>query len=311
MPEEVSPTAISAVKPFIKWAGGKGQLLPSLRPLYPFGNNSIERYIEPFIGGGAVLFDILNHHSPKSAVINDINPNLVNVYKTVKENPDDLIEALDNLQNDYIPLSEEERAGMFYDVRKTYNVLTAEPLPIDSNDILRAALFMFLNKTCFNGLYRVNRKGEFNAPHGRYKNPLISNKGTIKAVNQALQDTVILLGDYRATLPYIDEQTFLYLDPPYRPLTKSASFNAYDSSVFDDTAQRELAEFITQADEAGAKILLSNSDPKNSDPDDDFFDDLYSHLTVRRISARRAISSKGDGRGSINEIIVMNYDPAD
>lgn len=293
-------------KPFVKWVGGKTQLLSVIQTFYPFHLGlPTRKYVEPFVGGGAVFFDILSHNGAEKSIINDINPNLINAYRTVKDNIDELVESLRAMEKEYLAGSPEERANFFYARRSDYNEVVTNPL--DGNDVRRAALFLYLNKTCFNGLYRINRSGKFNSPHGRYKSPNISNEAVLRLAHQALQNTEILLGDYRATLPYVDESTFLYLDPPYRPLTASASFNAYDASVFDDTAQRELADFISQADARGAKIMLSNSDPKNADPDDSFFDDLYANHTIRRIPARRAISSKASTRGEINEIIVMNY----
>lgn len=298
-----TPTLPSA-KPFIKWAGGKSQLLPSLRKLYP-DTSAVTKYVEPFVGGGAVLFDVINTLDVKEAVINDINPNLINAYRVVKEDLGSLLEVLSLMQSDYIALDEEGRAEFYYAQRDAYNLLTTEAL--GGRDVLRAALFIFLNKTCFNGLYRVNRNGKFNVPHGRYKNPAICNTPVLTSASKALQGVEIRLGDYRDVLPLVDEKTFLYLDPPYRPLTKSASFNSYDSSVFDDEAQRELARFIAAADNKGSKILLSNSDPKNSDPKDNFFDDLYADRNIQRVAARRAISSKSSTRGEINEIIVTNY----
>ena len=295
----------TTAKPFLKWAGGKSQLLGELRKLYPITQHHLTNYVEPFVGGGAVFFDVLNTSTITKATLNDINPNLINAYRVIQEDSEALLSALNNLQEAYLAQDPEGRETAFYARREAYNNLATAPL--DGNNVQRAALFIFLNKTCFNGLHRVNSKGFFNVSHGKYKRPLICDEERIRAVAKALQSVNILLGDYRKTLDYIDSNTFLYLDPPYRPLTTSANFNAYDSTVFGDTAQQELADFIKEADAKGAKILLSNSDPKNANPDDNFFDDLYSELKVQRVSARRAISSKGTGRGAISEILVTNY----
>lgn len=289
-------------RPILKWPGGKTQLLQHLRTRYPEG--TIGTYVEPFIGGGAVLFDILSTREIGNAVINDINPNLVNVYRTVQQRPEELIARLRSIQENYLSSDTVGRADKFYEYRSEFNQNLAE---YTEPNVDQAALLIFLNKTCFNGLYRVNRSGAFNSPHGRYASPLICDEENLKAVSEVLQRVTILNGDYRGTLPHISDKTFLYLDPPYRPLTKTASFNAYDSSVFDDTAQRELADFITESHNRGAKILLSNSDPKNADEEDEFFDELYAQYTITRVPARRAISSKASTRGKINEILVTNY----
>lgn len=297
-------------RPFLKWIGGKSQLLSQLRSYYPQGleNGDVSTYVEPFIGGGAVFFDIMSQYGDKisNSVINDINPNVINAYRVIRDNTEELIGELESIQINYLGMSAEGRAEFYYQRRDEYNSSILSP--VVNNDPRRAALLIYLNKTCFNGLYRINRSGIFNASHGRYPKPAILDADNLNAVSLTLQDTEILCGSYQETshLAYTSD-SFIYLDPPYRPITRTANFNSYDMSVFDDAAQYELGEFVANADVAGAKILLSNSDPKNSDPDDNFFDDLYSQHNVNRVSARRSVSTNGAGRGAVSEVLVSNY----
>ena len=294
------------VKPFIKWAGGKGQLLPEIRKVYPAElGKSIRRYAEPFIGGGAVLFDVLSKYELDEVYISDINKELINTYRTIKEKPDELLSMLKKLQTEHLSYDDERRKEYFYKNRDRYNELKI--VYDGSMNVELAALFIYLNKTCFNGLYRVNSKGLYNTPFGKYKNPLICDKENIKSVSKYLQKVKIVCGDYRQSIDFIDENTFVYFDPPYRPLTETASFTAYTEGLFNDKNQRELAEYVRLLTEKGAKVAISNSDPKNSDSDDEFFDDLYREQNVSRISATRAINSKGTGRGKISELLITNY----
>lgn len=305
----VEPAPV-APKPFLKWIGGKTQLLPRLRDRYPEGlaTGEVTTYVEPFIGGGAVFFDVMGTYgaSIERSVINDINPNLVNAYRVIRDDFSGLVSTLKDMKADYMGKDAEARAQTYYAHRESYNKLILDD--VDANNVDRAALLIFLNKTCFNGLYRVNNAGKFNAAHGRYENPLIVDEANMKSVSACLQNTEILLGSYKGTASWANQKnTFVYLDPPYRPLTKTAKFSSYDVSVFGDTAQEELGDYVRDADIAGAKILLSNSDPKNIDPDDNFFDDLYSDLVVDRVPARRSVSCKATTRSKINEVLVSNY----
>lgn len=289
------------IKPFLKWVGGKRQLLDEIRKYYP---TEIKRYCEPFIGGGAVLFDILANCSPKEVLINDLNSNLVNVYIQVKDNSDKLIKSLKRIEDEYISRSYEEQKDMYSYLRTKYN----ESISLTNNHLkLRnAALFVFLNKTGFNGLYRVNKSGYHNVPMGKYKNPCICDEAGIRKASAVLQNVKITSGDYSACLDFIDSDTFVYIDPPYRPISSTASFAAYDKDSFGDDKQKELKVFVDKCVDKGAIFALSNSDPKNSDPNDDFFDDLYKSYVVERVEARRNVNCKGDGRSKINEIIVHN-----
>lgn len=294
------------VKPFIKWAGGKGQLLPEIRKIYPAElGKSIRKYAEPFIGGGAVLFDVLSRYDLEEVYISDINKELINTYRIVKDEPEELIALLSDLESEHLSLDSDGRKEFFYKNRDRYNELK---IPYGgSPNVELASLFIYLNKTCFNGLYRVNSKGLFNTPSGVYKNPLICDRENLLAASKYLQKVTIVCGDYRESADFIDGNTFVYFDPPYRPLTATASFTAYTEGLFNDDNQRELAEYVETLTQKGAKVAVSNSDPKNSDSEDDFFDVLYEANTVSRISASRAINSKGSGRGRINELLIKNY----
>ncbi|WP_245683841.1 DNA adenine methylase [Vulcanibacillus modesticaldus] len=298
------------IKPFVKWAGGKGQLIPIISNHLPIEleENKIKKYIEPFIGGGAVLFYFLQNYHFEEVIINDLNEDLINLYRTIKNDVNKLIDELRKLSDEYLPLDEESRKIYYYLIREKYNN--------NSLDMLRkSAYFIFLNKTCFNGLYRVNKKGEFNVPHGKYKNPLILDENNLISVSRALQNVQILSGDFEIIESYVDENTFVYFDPPYRPLNTTSSFTSYQKNDFDDDEQRRLAEFYHRLNDKGAKLMLSNSDPKNTDENDEFFELLYKsseikgseNINIIRVEASRSINSNGNGRGKIKELLILNY----
>lgn len=293
------------VKPFLKWAGGKGQLLKEIGKYYPFAQSSITKYAEPFVGGGAVLFDILGKYNLKEIYISDTNADLINAYKMIRCEVDELLDMLATMQDEYLSLNGEERKNYYMLQRDRFNELTV------CNDvginIVKAALLIFLNKTCFNGLYRVNRKGGFNVPMGSYKSPLICDEKNLRAVSEKLKRVKIVCGDYHEAASFIDEHTFVYFDPPYRPLTETSSFTAYTENLFGDNDQRALAAFFNEMHKKGAKMLLSNSDPKNTDPNDDFFESIYSAYAIRRVQAVRMINSKSDARGRIKELLISNF----
>lgn len=295
-------TSDSKVKPIIKWAGGKGQLLGEIRKRYPVGlGTTIKKYAEPFVGGGAVLLDILGTiHGLDQVFISDINAELVNMYREVQLHVEDVISLLDNYSRSFIPLDTEARKAYYYNKRKRFNELKQKK----QLDLELAALFIFLNKTCFNGLYRVNSKGENNVPMGSYRNPPICDADNLRLVSAALANIEIVCGDYRASQEFIDSNTFAYFDPPYRPLTQTASFTSYTEDCFNDDDQRQLASYVHKLAETGAHVLVSNSDPKNVNPNDNFFDDLYSPLTIERVRAVRMINSNGSGRGEISELLI-------
>lgn len=290
----------STVKPFIKWAGGKSQLLNEIRARYP---ETIEKYCEPFVGGGAVLLDVLANFQPKEVLINDINGELVNTYIQIKNNVDELIYLLSDMQDSFWAKSDDERRVMYLAKREHFNDLKVSN---EQDNLKKAALFIFLNKTCFNGLYRVNSRGLFNVPMGSYKNPPICDADNLRHISGLLKNVQIKCGDYSGCADFIDENTFVYIDPPYRPLTATASFTSYFENEFGDKQQIELGRFVDEISAKGAKVVASNSDPKNSDESDSFFDDLYSSYTIMRVSAKRMINSKATGRGSVNELLICN-----
>ena len=291
-------------RPFVKWAGGKGQLLMQLDALLPSDLAQRENfvYVEPFVGGAAMLLHVLaKYPNLRRAVINDANTELIATYETIKGKPEELIERLAKLQEEYLKCeTEAARQSLYLELREKFNSRNGGKLEI-------SALFIFLNKTCFNGLYRVNSKGEFNVPFGKAKNPPICDAANIRALSKALQKVTILKGDFEDVMKFVKDKAFFYFDPPYRPLTQSAAFTAYAKGGFDDAEQRRLAQFCRKLDRAGHQWLLSNSDPHNVNPDDDFFEELYQGFAIKRVAASRAINSKGAGRGKIMELAIRNY----
>lgn len=295
-------TEIYAAKPFIKWVGGKTQLLGDIKKSLPKLLNKRENitYIEPFVGGGAVLFWILQeYHNITKAVINDINAELICTYRIIRNDVDSLISELNNLQAAYLPLSPENRKDFFLKERSVFNSKS-------TSDIQTAALFIFLNRTCFNGLYRVNSKGEFNVPHGKYTNPRICDEATLRADSELLQKVEILCGDFAQTGKYAGKDVLYYFDPPYRPLTETAAFTSYATGRFNDAEQTRLRDFCDEIAGNKSMFVASNSDPQNVDSEDKFFDKLYEMFNIKRVSAARMINSKGDGRGAISEIMISN-----
>lgn len=288
-------------KPFVKWVGGKSQLLPEISKKYPL---HIEKYCEPFVGGGAVLFDVLQEYHPQEVLINDINKELINTYLQVKNNCENLINNLHDLQEIYLNLSQENRKKIFYEKRNLYNNLKVNGN--EEENLEKAVLFIFLNKTCFNGLYRVNSKGLFNVPFNNAKNPLICDENNLRECSELLQNVQMKIGDYKECESFIDERTFVYIDPPYRPISKTSAFTSYSENQFMDKEQTELADFIEHISNKKAFIIASNSDPKNADVNDNFFDDLYSNFKIERVSASRMINSKSEKRGNINELLITN-----
>ena len=296
---------IDKPSPFLKWAGGKGRLLPVLKENFPVElGKEINKYVEPFVGGGAVLFDILSTYNLKKIYINDVNDELINTYNVIKNDVEALIEILNQIQNEYLILDKDKRKEFYYSKRELFNKYKTENIL----DTETAALFIFLNKTCFNGLYRVNSNGLFNVPAGDYKNPLICNSDNLRGVSKKLTKVSILCGSYEKLQKIIDNKTFVYFDPPYRPLNKTSSFNTYTKSAFNDESQIELAKFIKKLSKKGAYVLASNSDPKNTNPEDSFFDDLFYDMEIKRVSVKRLINRKAELRNNkITELIIKNY----
>lgn len=293
------------IKPFLKWAGGKGQLLREIEKYYPFENSTITKYAEPFVGGGAVLFDILSRYELEEAYISDINAELINAYRIIRDDIDELITMLQAMQDEFVPMDTDKHKVYYMANRERFNDLKING--DETINIEKATLMIFLNKTCFNGLFRVNKKGLFNVPMGSYKNPMICDEKNLRALSQKLQKVHIVCGDYRLSRDFIDEHTFVYFDPPYRPLTDTANFTAYTENLFNDDSQKELANFVDELNKKGAKIVVSNSDPKNSDTKDDFFDDIYSAYKINRVEATRMINCNSDARGKIKELLISNF----
>lgn len=290
-------------KPFLKWAGGKTQLISNIEKALPRNIlNGKFTYIEPFVGSGAVLFWMLsNFPNLNRAVINDVNEDLINTYKTIASTPNELISILETIQNEFheVEGNDEAKKEYYYKKRDLFNkrkVIQCE----------QAALFIFLNRTCFNGLYRVNRKNEFNVPMGSYKRPTICDKENIMAVSKALKKVEILCGDYEGTLKWADNNTLFYFDPPYKPLSDTSSFNSYAKDEFNDQEQIRLRDFCHKLDKLNHAWILSNSDVKGKDENDNFFDDLYSDFNIQRVDARRSINANPEKRGALKELLITN-----
>ncbi|MEA2104601.1 MAG: Dam family site-specific DNA-(adenine-N6)-methyltransferase [Candidatus Cloacimonadota bacterium] len=299
-------------RPFLKWAGGKTQLLENLEKQLPIEikkTKKIKYYVEPFIGGGAFFFYLKNNYEIENAFISDINKEIIVGYQTIQKKPNKLVDALWKMQKEYLAKSTKDRENYFYKIRKKYNqnITTFNYKNYNNSWITRTCQLIFLNKTCFNGLFRQNRKGEFNVPSGKYKNPKICDEVNLIAVNRTLQNTEIKICDFAETQKFVDKNTLVYLDPPYRPLNNSSSFTSYSKDGFDDDDQIRLSKYYKQLDEIGADLILSNSDPKNHNPNDNFFDNLYNKFSIQRVKATRMINSNAQKRGQINEIIIANY----
>jgi DNA adenine methylase len=296
---------VSAARPFLKWAGGKSQLLPELVARAPRG---IETYYEPFLGGGAMFFALVSDPelAPRRAVLNDLNRDLIAVYEAVRDDLDALIEHLQPLEDRYLAAADEDRAAIYYEERERFS--HHEP----GHDVERAARLIFLNKTCFNGLYRVNRRGTFNVPHGRYARPRILDAPGLTAASSALRGVELLCIDFEEAVSGAGHGDFVYVDPPFEPLSKTSSFTGYTEGSFDRAQQQRLKWVLDELTNRGARAMLSNS-PQ------DYILGLYSadrgpldgtRYRITSTPARRAINSRGDRRGAIDELIVTNY-PAD
>lgn len=296
-------------KPIIKWVGGKTQLLNTINDNLPQNISHFNTYMEPFIGGAAVLFYIVPKlPNIKNVFINDLNYKLTNLYTVVKNKHLKLINQLKTIQEEY--RKSEDPKMFYYNTRDSFNIYDMNMEP--DADVLHAAEFIFLNKTCFNGLYRENSKGEFNVPWNKNVNVCICDEENIKAVHNFFikYNVQISTGTYdkffKGKGMYM-KNAFVYMDPPYRPITKSSAFTSYTKSGFNDDSQKDLKVWFDVLTSDCAYCMLSNSDPKNSDVNDTFFDDLYSDYNIIRVNAKRSINSKGNGRGSITEILIKNY----
>ncbi|MDR2855463.1 MAG: DNA adenine methylase [Methanomicrobiales archaeon] len=289
--------------PILKWAGGKTQIISELSRRFPkkLLSGEITSYLEPFIGGGAVFFYVMQHFSVRSAVISDLNSDLILLYKVVKSDFASLSDELASFKEQYQTLDADAREAWYYQKRDDFN-------RGEMSQTSRAAHLILLNRLCFNGLYRVNQNGMFNVPFGKYTSPRIYDLDNLAAVCSLLSGVTILHEDFEEMISYVRKDTFVYCDPPYRPLNRTSSFTQYSRDGFSDAEQIRLHSFFQRCDEIGAHIMLSNSDPTNLDPSDSFFDDLYAEYYIERVPAKRMINSAGNKRGFVNELIITNYE---
>ena len=290
-------------KPFIQWAGGKRKLIPQIIQHLPknFSELTDVTYIEPFIGGGSMLFYMLSHYSNiRQAIISDKNEKLINAYNAIKLSPTYLIADLQALQNRYYSCNNlNSKKEMYLEIRNKFNENKNGP-------ITEAAFFIFLNKTCFNALYRVNNKNKFNVPFGKHIKPLICDEAAIIADSKLLEKVLILNENYSETLDYATENTLFYFDPPYRPLKSSQKLNQYTKDSFNDESQIYLKEFCDEITKRKYSFIESNSDGFSYNGDT-FFKDLYKNYTIDRVFAARSISSDATKRGKIAELLITNY----
>jgi DNA adenine methylase len=301
-------------KPVLKWAGGKTQLLNQIENFLPkaFTDKVVQRYAEPFVGGGALFFYLQDKFKIKETYISDTNKDLILLYRIVKEDLEKLLKQLSIISSNYHAMNtEEKRKEYFYKIRETYNAGISESSyqTLTRKSIERGSQLIFLNRTCFNGLYRVNSKGLFNVPFGKYKNPGIYNENNLRAASNLLKNTIIECASYDGLPNKFLTNSLVYFDPPYRPLSNTSNFTAYNKSSFNDKSQIDLANYYKKISEnKNLYLILSNSDPKNSDKNDKFFDELYKGFRINRVSATRIINSNSAGRGKITEILVTNMD---
>lgn len=298
-------------KPFLKWAGGKSQLLSDFEKFYPpeLKGGRVTRYFEPFVGSGAVLLDIAQRYKTRSCYIVDKNEDLILTYQVIQRDVDTLIAFLSRYAQKYFELNDDEKKEYFYEIRHSYNLqrFNINYSRYSENWIPRAAQLIFLNKTCYNGLFRVNKKGDFNVPFGKYKRPHFYDEMNLRKTSSILQKTEIAVGDFMQFSERITPNSFIYLDPPYRPISRTSSFTSYSKFDFNDEEQIRLARYFRYLDAKGAKVMLSNSDPQNTNPDDAFFEDLYSDYYITRVLAKRSINCDGDKRGQIYELVITNF----
>jgi len=300
------------IKSFIKWVGGKSRLLEQFEQYFPseLRKGQLKQYVEPFLGSGAMYFFLSEKYEIKNAHLSDLNKDLILAYSVVQQRPECLLDFLKQFQDEYDATIEEKRKSLFLSVREHFNSQRFEINynKFSENWIPRAAQFIFLNKTCFNGLFRLNSKGEFNVPFGKYKTATIFDEGNILSASSVLQNATIVQSQYTDCYKHIDKNTFVYFDPPYRPISQTSSFTSYIGSVFCDKQQTELANFYRKIDhEKGAKLMLSNSDTQNNDPDDVFLERAFKGYNICKVSASRAVNCKGNKRGKINELLITNY----
>jgi DNA adenine methylase len=277
-------------KPFIKWVGGKGKLVPELEKYFP---KKITRYFEPFIGGGAVFYEVIKSNNLEFSLVNDINKKLITTYQQIKTRPNELISNLEKLEKEYKKKTEEEREIFFYLIRDKYN-----KEKLEDSDI--SAYLIFLNKTCFNGMYRENSKGEYNVPFGDQRNPTICDKENLLVVSECLKNTKITNLSFEESIEDCKKGDFIYFDPPYYPINGTSKFTSYSKDNFGQNEQIRLRDVFKKLSDKGCLVMLSNSNTE-------FIKDLYKDFKINFIDAARSINSKGKKRGKIKEIVVTNY----
>lgn len=276
----------SSAKPFVKWLGGKTKLLPQLAALQP---KDYQKYYEPFVGGGALFFSI----EPPQAVINDLNPHLINLYVQVRDNLDKMLFKLGELIDIYTELDEEAKGAFYYVIRDEFNQRT-------DDDAWGAALFLFLNKTCYNGVYRENTDRKFNVPFGRRKTTTFHELENIKRASEMLKYTNIFNGGYEDAVSTAEEGDFIYFDPPYVPLSATSNFTQYTGSSFGANEHIKLKEIFEELDSRGCLLMMSNSDT-------DMVKELYGKFKKTAVLADRTVNCKSQGRGRITELVITNY----
>jgi DNA adenine methylase len=283
-PEEALPIAREA-KPFLKWVGGKKQLLSQFEVYFPL---NYDRYFEPFVGGGAVFFHLWNgYRLPENVFLFDNNAELINAYCVVRDELDALIELLATHQKNH-------NKEYYYQIR------SLDRQDIKLTDVEKAARIIYLNRTCYNGLYRVNSKQQFNVPIGSYRNPIILYRNVLEAASSALQNVCVEVKDFREVIALAQTGDFFYFDPPYDPVSKTASFTGYTAGSFRDEDQLDLAEIFKELTDKGCLCMLSNSYTP-------FILELYRNFNIEVVNARRAVNSDANGRGNIREVVVSNY----
>ena len=286
-------------EPFVKWAGGKTQLLKEYRRLYPEKFNT---YYEPFLGGGAVFFDLYSLKKVEKAVLSDINKDLMNLWAAIKENVDELISLLEDLQKHV------DDKAYYYRVRNEFNSIKLDDDFIDKPNIRKAALFLYLNKTCYNGLYRVNSEGKFNVPFGRYKNPRIYDEKNLRLVHDILKDDkkiILLCVDFEKAVKDADREDFIYFDPPYQPISETASFTEYTPGGFGYKEQVRLSKVFKRLTDKGCYVILSNSNKEEALRP--LYEPYFEKGYVIEVEASRSISCIGSKRGPVKELVILNY----
>ena len=305
-----APPAVQVLaRPFLKWVGGKTQLLPHIDANAPaqLKAGEMKTYLEPFLGGGSVFFHIAQRYLVDRLIISDNNQDLIWAYKTVRNNVNYVVDALADFQEIFWALSTEDRSKMYYATRDAFNAKRTEASEDVAFRVERTAQLIFLNKTCFNGLYRVNASGGFNVAFGRYDKPPICDADNLEACSKVLSKAEIRLCDFGDVLQSVGGDSFIYLDPPYRPLSVTANFTSYSPTNFDAMEQQRLATHCLELDKRQSRLMISNSDPKNNNPDDRYFEDTYPHFRITTLSANRMVNCKTDRRGKISELLITNY----